>query len=139
MASILLVEDVPDLGLYEAKLLEQEGHFVLRCSGGPTAFAACPMMRDGTCPVVDAADLIIFSCRMFGPLQHRSYRGIHLLRAYREHPEYGRLPMLVVGVGAPDDLGGSGPILQVAKFADPSEVVSAVDRLLERTKESVRG
>lgn len=133
MASILLVEDAPDLGLYEAQLLEKEGHTILRCSGGPTPFAACPMMREGSCPVADAADLIIFSCSMFGPLQHRTYRGIHLLRTYREHPFYGRLPMLVVAVGAPDDVGGSGPIDKVAKFADPQEIIYAVDRLLQRT------
>jgi len=132
VASILLVEDAPDLGLYEASLLEQEGHTVLRCSGGPTPFAACPMMRDGSCPVADAADLIIFSCGVYAPLRHRTYRGVHLLRAYREHPVYGRLPMLVVAVGAPDDLLGSGPIEAVAKFADPKEIVHAVDRLLAR-------
>jgi hypothetical protein len=130
VASILLVEDEPDLGLFEAGLLEQHGHTVLRCSGGPTSFAACPMMRDGSCSVADAADLIIFSCGIFAPLRHRTYRGIHLLRAYREHPVYGRLPMLVVSVGAPDDLLGTGPIELVAKFADPKEIVGAVDRLL---------
>lgn len=132
MANILLVEDAPDLGLYEAGLLEQHGHTILRCSGGPTPFAACPMMREGSCPVADAADLIIFSCGVFAPLRHRTYRGIHLLRAYREHPLYGRLPMLVVAVGAPEDVGGSGPIEMVAKFADPQEIIHAVDHLLEK-------
>ncbi|HEV2685400.1 MAG TPA: hypothetical protein VGW79_02050 [Actinomycetota bacterium] len=135
MATILLVEDAPDLGLYEAKLLEQEGHTVLRCSGGPTPFAACPMLRDGSCPVADAADLIIFSCRLFGPLPHRTYRGTDLLRVYRDHPVYGRLPMLVVAVGAPDDVGGSGPIEEVAKFAAPWDVVGTVHQLLERAKQ----
>ncbi|HLW15785.1 MAG TPA: hypothetical protein VKV69_00300 [Actinomycetota bacterium] len=136
MASILLVEDAPDLGLYEAGLLEQHGHTVLRCSGGPTPFAACPMMRDGSCPVADAADLIIFSCGVYAPLRHRTYRGVHLLRAYREHPAYGRLPMLVVSVGAPDDLLGTGPIEMVAKFADPKQIVGAVERLLARAMSS---
>jgi CheY-like chemotaxis protein len=133
VASILLVEDAPDLGVYEAGVLEQHGHTVLRCSGGPTPFAACPMIPDGSCPVADAADLIIFSCGMFGPLRHRTYRGIHLLRAYREHPVYGRLPMMVVSVGAPDDLGGTGPVQIVAKFASPNDIVDAVEQLLERS------
>jgi len=138
MACILLVEDAPDLGLYEARLLEAEGHTVFSCSGGPTPFQACPMMQRGTCPVADAADLIVFSCRLFGPLPHRTYRGLHLLRQYRAHPVYGGLPMLVVAVGAPDDLDGTGPIEQVAKFSDPSDIVDAVDRLLERTRRPVR-
>ena len=137
MTSILLVEDFPDLGLYEAKLLEQEGHTVLSCSGGPTPFSACPMMRFGECPVADAADLIIFSCRLFPPMPHRTYGGISLLRAYRAHPVYGRLPMLVVAIAPPKDLQGSGPIRFVDKFSEPDEIVRAVDDLLPASKEKV--
>lgn len=33
MATILLVEDAPDLSLYEANHLEAAGHRVLRCGG----------------------------------------------------------------------------------------------------------
>lgn len=131
MSTILLVEDAPDLGLYEGRILAAEGHNILRCSGGPTPFAACPMMRDGVCSLVDAADVIVFACQMFTPMPHRSYRGIHLLRAYRDHPVYGRLPMLVVAYGAPDDLGGSGPIERLEKFSEPDAIVAAVDRLLK--------
>lgn len=92
MATILLVEDQPDLVLYEGRLLEAAGHRVIRCPGGPTPFAACTMLRRGTCPLPDSVDLIVFDCGMFGPLRHRSYRGIHLLRAYRSHARYGACP-----------------------------------------------
>lgn len=139
MAKILLVEDTQDLGLYEAQVLEAQGHHVLRCCGGPTPFAACPMMRDRSCPLPDAADLIIFSCGLYGSIRHRTYRGIHLLRAYRDHPIYGRLPMLAVAFGVPDDLGGSGPIEKIEKFADPNDVVDAVERLLARSTVRMKG
>jgi len=130
MATILLVEDEPDIGTFEAGLLEREGHRVLRCGGAPSMFGACPMLRDGSCALVDPADLIIFSCRMFSRLPRRTYTGANLLRSYRNHAVYGRLPMLVVSVGAPDDLPGTGPIELIDKFSEPGAITNAVDRLL---------
>lgn len=130
MATILLVEDAPDLGLDEAGRLEEAGHRVLRCGGGPSPSGACPMLGAGRCPMADAADLIVFSCNLFAPLRGRGYRGIHLLRSYRAHLDYGRLPMLVVSVGRPQDLEGTGPIEMVEKYSRPRAVVEAVERLL---------
>jgi len=130
MATILLVEDEPDLGLYEAVVLETRGHRVLRCSGGPSPFAACPMMQRTPCAIADVADVIVFSCGMFAPVAHRSYRGEHLLRAYRAHPFYGRKPMLVVSLAKPVGVGGRGPLAFVEKFTQPAAVVEAVDDLL---------
>lgn len=129
MSTILLVEDAPDLGTYEAYALEAEGHRVLRCGGAPTPLAACPMMRGRPCPLAEAADVIVFSCGLVAPVAGRSYRGVHLLRAYREHRDYGRKPMLVVSVGMPQDLGGSGPLRYVEKFSAPDRVIQAVERL----------
>lgn len=133
VATILLVEDAPDLALYEATLLEAGGHRVLRCWGGPSPFAACPMMRTGSCSLPDAADLIVFACGLVAPVRHRTYRGIHLLRRYRRHRRYGRLPMLVVAFGIPDDLEGIGPLERVEKFADPKQILAAAERLLSVT------
>ena len=132
MANILLVEDTPDLGLFEAMVLEASGHRVLRCSGGPTPFAACPLMRTGSCPVADAANLIIFSCASVRPLPHRTYRGEHLLRAYRSHPDYGSLPMLLIAPKEPAGLEGTGRIETIEKFSHPRRVLEAVTRLLGR-------
>jgi CheY-like chemotaxis protein len=132
MATILLVEDYPNLGLYEAMLLEGKGHRVIRCNGAPAPLSACPMIRYGSCPLPDAADLILFSSAMFMPMRHRSYNGSVLLQRYRAHPVYGRLPMLVVTIGAPRELAGSGPIEIVEKFASPERIVQAIDRLLAR-------
>lgn len=129
MSTILLIEDVPNLGLYEAGLLEAAGHRVLRCGGRPTPLSACPLLRTGTCPVADAADLIVFACGPFAPIRGCSYRGAHLLSAYRAHPRYGRLPMLVVGYGMPMELEGTGPVRWIDPFAGPGAVLREVAAL----------
>src|SRR6266545_4801604 len=67
------------------------------------------------------------------PLSCRSYRGMHLLRAYRAHPDYGRLPLVLVAVAPPHNLGGAGPIEVVETHTVPAAVVAAVDRLLQPT------
>jgi len=133
MATILLVEDQPDIGLYEAQVLEAAGHRIVRCIGGPTLFAACPLLKFGRCSLVDHADLILFSMPMFA-IRGRTYRGDHLLRAYREHPDYGCLPMVVVSVGTPPDLPGSGRVLRIDKFSHPHAVIDAVDNLMLQAK-----
>jgi CheY-like chemotaxis protein len=129
MATILLVEDAPDLGLFEAGLLERHGHHVIRCAGAPAPFTACTMLRRGRCPLPDTADLIVFSTALHAA-KGRTYRGIDLLRAYRNHPVYGGIPMLVVAFGAPSDLSGRAPIEFVEKFSPPHSIVEAAERLI---------
>jgi CheY-like chemotaxis protein len=129
MAKILVVEDTPDLILYEARLLERAGHRVIRCNGAPSLLSACPMLRFGSCPLPESVDMIVFDCGFAGPMRHRSYNGSHLLRAYRSHPWYGRLPMLLVAPRIPQGIGGTGPIELVGKFSEPRAVVEAVERL----------
>ena len=130
MSTILLVEDAPDLTLYEAGLLEAAGHRVLRCGGGPSPFGTCPMMQHSACVLADHADLILFSFRLFPPVTGRRYRGIDLLCAYRSHPRYGKLPMLVVSVGVPEVIEGTGPIEEVERWSGPRTILGAVERLL---------
>jgi hypothetical protein len=89
MASILLVEDGPGVGHQLTSLLAAAGHRVLRCGGGPTPLAACPLLRQGSCPLPAAAELLVFACPLGLPLRGRSYRGIHLLHAYRATPTTG--------------------------------------------------
>jgi len=127
--TVLLVEETPDLSLYEAKVLEEAGHRVFRCSGAPTPHSICPMMHDRPCPLAEEADVIVFSCALFAPIRGTPYRGEHLLRAYRNHPEYSRKPMLIVSVGEPPDLPGTGPIATVRKFEDPDAIIAAVEHL----------
>jgi hypothetical protein len=129
MATILLVEDSPDLGFYETRLLEERGHRVIRCNGAPSPLAACPMLKYGSCPVADSADVIVFSAPLFGPVRNRTYRGSHLLSEYRRHAMYGRKPMLVVSAGAPAELEGAGPYEVIEKFSPPHMILEAVDRL----------
>jgi hypothetical protein len=73
----------------------------------------------------------MFACPLGLPQRGRSYRGIHLLRAYRAHPDYGRLPLVLVAVAPPHDLEGPGPTELVDTFTDPAAVLAAVNRLLQ--------
>jgi CheY-like chemotaxis protein len=130
MATILLVEDVPDLGLYEARLLEDQGHRVIRCGGAPSPLAACPMVRHRPCPLPEVADLIVFSTALYKPTRHRMYRGIDLLTSYRAHPVHGRTPMLVVAMGVPRHLVEGARVEVVEKFSEPRRIIDAVERLL---------
>ena len=130
MAGILLLEDGPGIGRELGSLLQAAGHRVVRCGGGPTPLSACPLLRPGRCPLPAAAELLVVACTLNLPLPGRSYRGIHLLRAYRAHPDLGRLPMVLVAVTPPEHLGGSGPVEVVGTFTDPARVLAAVNRLL---------
>jgi len=132
MATLLLVEDQPDLGLVEAPRLEERGHRVIRCGGGPGAFGRCTLLGHGDCPLPSSADLIVFSVPLFGRLRGRMYRGIDLLRAYRAHPLYSRLPCLIVSVGDPGPLEGTGPVAVIDKFSAPGAVIDHVERLTAR-------
>jgi hypothetical protein len=131
MASILLIEDGPGVERQLPGMLAAAGPRVVRCGGGPTPLAACPLLRQGRCPLPDAADLLVFACPLGLPLRGRSYRGIHLLHAYRAHPDYGRLPLVLVTVAPPQDLEGPGPTETVGTFTDPAVVLAAVHRLLQ--------
>jgi CheY-like chemotaxis protein len=130
MANILLVEDQAGGGRELPGLLAAAGHRVVRCGGGPTPLGACLLLRRGRCPLPDATDLLVFACTLDLPMPGRSYRGIHLLRAYRAHPVYGQLPLVLVAVASPRDLRGSGPTEVVETFGDPNGVLAAVNRLL---------
>jgi hypothetical protein len=72
----------------------------------------------------------VFSVPLFGRLRGRTYRGIDLLRAYREHPLYSRVPCLIVSVGDPGPLEGTGPVALVDKFSSPDAVVDRVETML---------
>jgi hypothetical protein len=95
-------------GAEVTSLVAVAGHRVLRCGGGPTPLGACLLLRQGRCPLPDAAELVVFACTLNLPLPGRSYRGIHLLRAYRAHPDYGRLPLVLVAAAPPQNLQGPG-------------------------------
>lgn len=138
MATIVLVEDGADVGRELPGLLAAAGHRVLRCGGGPTPLAACSLLRHGRCALVDDADLLVFACTLNLPLPGRSYRGIHLLHAYRAHPDYGRLPLVLVTVAPPHNLGGAGPIEVVETHTDSAAVVGAVNRLLQSARVDTR-
>jgi hypothetical protein len=129
MATILLIEDAPGRGFGEAAALEAAGHRVHRCGGGPTTFTPCPLLDHTARSLASEADLIVFACPLFQPLWGRSYSGAELLHAYRSHPQYGSLPMLVVTAEDPGHVDGTGPV-GVAAATNWGQVVEAVDGLL---------
>jgi CheY-like chemotaxis protein len=129
MATILLIEDAPGRGFGEAAALEAAGHRVLRCGGGPAMFTPCPLLDHTARSLASAADLIVFACPLFRPLWGRSYSGAELLHAYRSHPEYGSLPMVVLTAEDPGQIEGTGAV-EVAALTSWSEAVEAVERLL---------
>ena len=131
MARILMVEDVLDIGAYEASLLQADGHEVALCRGAPGPFAHCPLMRDGSCWLVDAADLVVFSCALHAPVGQQRFRGHELLRAYRAHAAYGAKPFVVVSLSPPGDLPGTGRVEWVHKFSPPRALVAAVEAAIE--------
>ena len=131
MASILLIEDGPGVGRQLTSLLAAAGHRVLRCGGGPTPLAACPLLRQGRCPLADAAELLVFACPLDLPLRGRSYRGIHLLRAYRARPDYGRLPLVLVASRPRRIWRDRGRPRWSRRSPNPAVVVAAVHRLLQ--------
>ncbi len=124
MAIILLVEDGAGVGRELTSLLAAAGHRVLRRGGGPTPLTAC-LLRRGRCPLPDAAELLVFACTLALPPPGRSYRGIHLLRAYRAHPDYGRLPLVLVAVAPPQNLQGPGTTAVVDRPHYARDAVSA--------------
>jgi hypothetical protein len=93
--------------------------------------ASILLVKDGPGVGRQLTSLLVFACPLGLPLRGRSYRGIHLLRAYRAHPDYGRLPVVLVAVAGPQGLEGRGSTELVDTFADPTAVLAAVDRLLQ--------
>lgn len=131
MATIVVVEDGQGVGAKAADLLQRSGHRVVLCGGGPGAFAPCPLLRLGHCGLLDHADLVIFSALLLGPLLARPYSGIELLRAYRRHPDYGGIPMVVSCVGDPGMLEGAGKVEVLLGRVGPDRLLDTAVRLLD--------
>ncbi|MFA5890240.1 MAG: hypothetical protein WDA27_04685 [Actinomycetota bacterium] len=139
MATVLIVEDEPDLAVYEAKLLEDAGHCVVMCGGSRTPKGGCDLIRCGVCAVPETVDVILFSCRLFAPLEGQTSEGARMIRAYRSHPRYSHIPLLVVFVTGSTHLPGTGPIELIGKFNSPTSVLDSVSRLLQTDRRDHSG
>lgn len=126
MADVLWVQDEGRLDALTVAL-EERGHRILTCGGGPAPFQPCMLLRSGDCPVAEAADLILFGACLDLPMLGHTYAARQILIAYREHEFYGNLPMVVMGVGDPGPLPGRGPLVVVD--SGPVEVVDAIESL----------
>lgn len=135
MGNIILIADAAEPAVTLSRWLRLAGEQVWWCAGGPTPFVACPLMRAGECIRPEAADLIVFAYGIGQPVvAHRTYRPVHVLRAYRAHPRYGSLPMLIVGRGAPADLGGGGPLAGIDHLVPPAMQFEAIRAFLEHVR-----
>lgn len=138
VASILIVSDGHGPAENAGALLRQAGHLVMSCGGGPGPFSPCPLLRLGHCPLAESTDLIIFAFRAFPPAG-RIYGGAELFRAYRFHPDFGAVPM-VVAVEVPDEsLEGRGPIAFLGSTFDPITIARAAMQLLASSREQPFG
>lgn len=133
-ATILLVEDHPDLSMFEAGILEAEGHTVYRCGGSPVPCGDCPVLKGDPCSLADAADVLIISTGMIGPVGPASRVGAPtgqmLVEAYRAHDRYGWLPTLVVSATRPTVEEGIGPFVWIPKHSAPEAIVGVVHDLI---------
>lgn len=127
MAVVLVIQDTPE-GIVDLHALEDAGHLVRRCFGSASTFAACPMLRTGDCPLPAGAQVIVFAPGFLdAPVAHRSYRMVHVLRGYRRHPAYARLPVVLVADRIPEGLGGSGTIRLLPPSASASALHAAIE------------
>ncbi len=66
----------PAGGAEERHLLEAMGHRVMVCPG-PSEDGRCPLVEDGSCAVVDAADGVVFRLDLDDPYHRQMLRCYH--------------------------------------------------------------
>ena len=93
-ATVLVVEDEPDVQLFLRTVLEDAGFAVLTASDGETAWEMIVEQR----PDFISLDLV---------LPKRS--GHRLLRDLRKDKELSKIPVLILSAHVEDDLGGAEP------------------------------
>ena len=124
---ILIVEDEPDVQIFLRTVLEDGGFKVITASDGDEALDQIRRHQ----PDFISLDLV---------LPKKS--GHKLLRELRQHPEYSRIPTLIVTAHAKDDLGRSmmedifgsaallGPGLYLEKPVRPASYLKCVQQAL---------
>ena len=128
-APILMISDGRRSAEEAGRLLREAGHRVALCGGGLVPYAACPLLKAGSCPVAEAAGVIIFALAPLPQTFGRSYGGAELLKAYRSHPYLSKVPMVLVSDGHLGDVAGEGPVEFVGASARPKAIASAAERL----------
>jgi CheY-like chemotaxis protein len=131
VATVLLIDDAPDIRLLVRAVLGRKGHAILEADSGAGALA---MLADGTVP-----DAIILDIQMPG------LDGWDTLSALRGHPHVLDVPVLMCSVkAAPQDmsrawvLGCDGYLTKPFDIADLVSEVEAVMAMSPTERHAVR-
>jgi len=123
MAQILVVDDDPDFVVTTRKVLEREGHVVTSAANGDEALQKV---------IQDTPDLIILDVIMSTVLD-----GLSVSRALGEHPEFKRIPIIMLTSIANTDYAALFPTDEyihldtfLTKPVPPDRLVKEVNRLL---------
>ena len=118
MAGVLLVEGLPGAGFGLEQSLRGLGYGVARCFGGRVSSGGCDLLKSGSCPLVDFANVIVFWKGPSGRFVGWTHGCLDVLDQYRSHPRYGRIPTILVGFDDSEGAGGLGPVVRVKSQAD---------------------
>ena len=131
MATVLLVDDAPDIRLLVRAVLARNGHDVLEADSGAAALA---LLTEGKVP-----DAVILDIQMPG------LDGWETLTRVREHPQALDVPVLMCSVkAAPQDrsrawlLGCDGYLTKPFNIADLAHEVEAVMAMSPAERLAVR-
>ena len=125
MAGVLLVEGFPGAGFGLEQSLRGLGYRVVRCTGGRVPSGGCDLLKLGSCPLVDFANVIVFWKGPWGRFVGWTHVCLDVLNQYRSHPRYGRIPTVLVGFDDSEGAGGSGLVVRVKSF-DEKVILDAV-------------
>ncbi len=127
--TVLVVDDDPDVTLFLGSVLEDAGFRVATAGGG---LEALERLRRGPLPDLISLDLVM-----------PGHSGIRVLHDLRKHPEWSRIPVIVVSGHSREpevrrgldevlaDSALSGPSLYLEKPVTADSYVEAVCRVLE--------
>jgi CheY-like chemotaxis protein len=110
-------------------VLEASGLDVILCSGPTAPDFTCIGSRDGSCPLIDAADVIVLDLWLESDTVLAGTPGSELLELYRAS---GRPVVALSRQGGAIDAIVDEDVIHLERWPDPDSVVAAVDRLCRR-------
>jgi CheY-like chemotaxis protein len=126
--TVLVVDDDPDVTTFLSSVLEDAGFKVQAATSG---LAALEMLRSGPLPDLISLDLVM-----------PGHSGVRVLHDLRKHPEWSRIPVMVVSGHSRDaevrrgldevlaDSSISGPSLYLEKPVTAQSYINAVCHIL---------
>jgi hypothetical protein len=128
--TVLVVASDPDALERLGKGLEDAGFEVMACRGPITPDYACIGGREGYCPLVECADVVVLDPWLAGDEYGVGTTADQLVEVYVGS---GRAVVLLGSVGWLDPFLG-GPVISIGERAETSDVVAAVRSAPEASK-----